>query len=433
LPTSKPTLADIKKTLITAKDAFYQTLDDTLKTTTTPVVTLKINIPGTPKNTWYTDVILRIMNHHLTTIYNTQSTLHHSAAGNYYLYTFDEDPLTLKHQLTHLESTHPLGRFVDLDVHIKQKTITRATIGAPPRSCYLCDEHAHTCARNQTHDILELRQHITHRVEDFLTDALAQEVGLALRKEVGLYPSFGLVSFKDSGAHTDMDYTHFLKSIDALRPYMKEFVEMGFNIEANLDIIRHIGKEAEASMYQATGNINTHKGAIFIFGAFLPFFTASIMHNRPLEDAINAMQTFIDHLTKDDFKNLKKKDTLTPGEIIYLKYGIQGIRDEVKNGFKSIMSWYPNSTYTDYQKLCAIMARVDDTTIIKRHNFKALRDVKTEMHALLNEHPFNMDYYIALSDQYKKKGISPGGSADLLSLVFFLDKTRYLLPEKITE
>ncbi|MFW6319156.1 MAG: triphosphoribosyl-dephospho-CoA synthase, partial [Bacillota bacterium] len=239
--------------------------------------------------------------------------------------------------------------------------------------------------------------------------------------------------FNDSGAHTDMNYTHFLKSITALTPYMKEFVEMGFNIEAHLESIRHIGKEAEASMYQATGNINTHKGAIFIFGAFLPFFTASIMHNRPLTEAISAMQVFIDHLTKDDFQNLTKKEALTPGEIIYQKYGIQGIRDEVKQGFKSIMNWYPNPDYTDYQKLCAIMARVDDTTIIKRHTYKTLRDVKTEMHALLNEHPFNMDYYTALSDQYKKKGISPGGSADLLSLVFFLDKTRYLLPENITE
>ncbi len=432
MPKSKPKLADIKQSILAAKDAFYQTLDDALKHAKHPVVSLKINIPGSPKNTWYTDVILRVMNHHFTSIYECESTFYHSEAGNYYLYTIDIDPLTLKHQLTNLESTHPLGRFVDLDVHIRQKTITRETIGAPPRTCYLCNNQAHTCARNQTHDVLELRHHITHRVEDFLSDALAKEVGLALRKEVGLYPSFGLVSFKDTGAHEDMDYTHFLKSIDALIPYMKEFVEMGFNIEANLDVIRHIGKEAEASMYQATNHINTHKGAIFIFGAFLPFFTASIMHNRPLEDAIKAMQTFINHLIKDDFKNLTSKDQLTPGEIIYLKYGIQGIRDEVKNGFKSVMSWYPNTEYTDYQKLCAIMARVDDTTIIKRHTFKTLRDVKAEMHALLDEHPFNMNYYTALSEQYKKKGISPGGSADLLSFVFFLDKTRYLLPKKIT-
>lgn len=432
MPKSKPTLADIKATLLSAKDAFNQTLNDTLKEVKHPVVTLKVNMPGTPKNTWYTSVILRVINAHLNAVYRWHSTFYASAAGDYYMYTFDTDPLTLKHQLTRLETTHPLGRFIDLDVHIKHKTITRDTIGLPRRTCYLCNEQAHTCARNQTHDTLELRQHITHRVEDFLSEALAKEVGLALRKEVSLNPSFGLVSFKDSGAHTDMDYTHFLKSIEALRPYMKEFIEMGFNIEANLDSIRHIGKEAEASMYHATNNINTHKGAIFIFGAFLPFFTASIMHNRPLEDAIQAMQTFIDDLTKDDFKNLSNKGTLTPGEIIYLKYGIQGIRDEVKNGFKSIMSWYPQPDYTDYQKLCAIMARVDDTTIIKRHTFKTLRDVKTEMHALLNENPFNMSYYTALSEQYKKKGISPGGSADLLSLVFFLDKTRYLLPKKVT-
>lgn len=426
---SNEPISAIKQDLINARDDYYDILNKALSDETISVLTLKSNMPGVPKNTWYTRVILEVMNTLIKTLYKeAKSTLYESLAGNYYIYTLDEDPKALKQAMIELEDNHPLGRFADLDVHAQHKTYSRISINKERRTCYLCNEPAHACTRSQSHTYATLRQHILARVQDYLIDTLAEEVALAMRKEVFLYPKFGLVSNKDSGAHTDMDISHFLTSIKTLKPYMREFIEAGFNIEAHLDVLRHIGQEAEAAMFDATNNINTHKGAIFIFGAFLPFYTSAIVHKRPLESAIKAMQVFIDTLIKDDFNTLNHKTNLTAGEIIYQKYGLKGIRAEVLNGFKSVMHWYPKDAYSDYQKLCALMARVEDTTIIKRFNYKILKDVQEEMHALLNETPFNMAYYKTLSDQYKQKGISPGGSADLLSLVFFLDKTRYLLP-----
>ncbi|MFU8787335.1 MAG: triphosphoribosyl-dephospho-CoA synthase, partial [Candidatus Izemoplasmataceae bacterium] len=334
-------------------------------------------------------------------------------------FLIDSDQTTLKNQTTYIENTHQLGRFIDLDVYDNIHPLSRAV--SEQRSCYLCDQSGHFCARNQTHPLDELNRFIEHKTFDYIKNALTELALEALRKEVYVYPKFGLVSHIDSGAHKDMDISHFLKSIEALKPYFLEFLEAGITLDKNLHRLRDIGKEAEKAMFKATGNINTHKGAIFIFGAFLPFVMDGIIHQTSLKEVVFNMQTFVQDITKDDFEDLSQKETLTPGEIIYQTYGLKGIRGEVSKGFPSVFSWYPNKAYNHYQKLCAIMAHLEDTTIIKRHNYSVLKEVKNDMRDLLKEEPFNFEYFEALSKQYKEKGISPGGSADLLALTFFIE------------
>jgi holo-ACP synthase/triphosphoribosyl-dephospho-CoA synthase len=401
------------------KAAFLASIDSPLT-----MFTLKVNQPFYPKNTHESVFLLTLFDHLIETVIKPKSRIKKEAlCGDYIVYFTSLDPLTLKKMAIFLEDTHPLGRLVDIDVY-QEKTILSRKI---PRTCYLCNETAHYCTRNQTHKPYEIKAFITSKIQSYITKALAEETALALRKEVFLAPKFGLVSSLDSGAHEDMTIEHFLKSIEALNPYFERFAQAG--MLQDYQTLRLVGIEAEKAMFKATNEINTHKGAIFIMGAILPFLASAIYLGENKSTMIHTMQTVISNLIKDDFKHLKEKEALTAGEIIYERYGIKGIRGEVLEGFNSIFSWYPNLTFNHYQKLCSIMAHLEDTTIIKRFNLQTLKDVQHDMRDLLKETPFNMAYYNALSERYKLKGISPGGSADLLSLVFLFDATLYLLDD----
>ncbi len=418
---------DIERALLAARDSQDKARRDLQKQWKGTVLVLKTNIPGNPKNTWYATVIQKLFSRLIEARFPVQHRRRHvSEAGETMVYAIDFDAELAKRDAVRLETEHPLGRFADLDVYQKKHQLTRDTLTLPPRPCFVCDRPAHACARAKTHSLDALRAHIENRTIEFLLEHLSQDAVRALEEELALHPKFGLVTARDSGCHTDMDATHFDAAIKALRPWLKTFLDVGNDLDNNLTKLRAFGKAAEKAMFEATGGVNTHKGAIFIFGAFLPFFMDGIRRQASLSTMIHTMKTWVQDATKHDFDHLDETASLTAGESIYLKYGLRGIRGEVASGFPSVMGWYPHKAYNDYQKLCAIISRLDDTTIIKRHNYTTLKETKAEVRAVLDK-PFDMHLYQTLSTRLKEKGVSPGGSADLLALVLFLDRTRHLL------
>ncbi|MCF0237719.1 MAG: triphosphoribosyl-dephospho-CoA synthase, partial [Sphaerochaetaceae bacterium] len=86
----------------------------------------------------------------------------------------------------------------------------------------------------------------------------------ALESELKTTIKPGLVDMKNSGAHSDMDYRTFEKSIEALK---KPFVKMAGS--SSFEQLRFYGMEAEKAMFEATKGINTHKGAIFTLGLIM--------------------------------------------------------------------------------------------------------------------------------------------------------------------
>ena len=87
----------------------------------------------------------------------------------------------------------------------------------------------------------------------------------SLRLELDTTPKPGLVDKQDNGAHKDMDYALMSASISALRPYLTR-IAVESAAEVNAAGIMSIGIEAEAAMLEATGGVNTHKGALFCIG-----------------------------------------------------------------------------------------------------------------------------------------------------------------------
>jgi len=133
-----------------------------------PVLSLTINIPGAKKQSSdakfiFNEAVKEIENFGLKT-YEKISTCRNT--GYEALWSLHVEPLVLKKLTCRVEESHPLGRFMDIDVLDRDKKIlSRKT----QRRCYLCSESAKVCARSQKHSIEELLAFISKKVDDYRT------------------------------------------------------------------------------------------------------------------------------------------------------------------------------------------------------------------------------------------------------------------------
>ncbi len=418
---------DIKKMLVDGRDARQALIAEAAAKHTT-VCVLKANTPGYPKNTRDSDFLLRVFTPLLEAAFTLDDHRRHAhLSGDFILFVTAEEARTVKRRASRIEETHPLGRFIDIDVYENGRVLSRVALGQPIRRCYLCSEPAQQCARLKTHRYDRLRKAIEIAIARYIGETLADAAADAMRRELFLHPKLGLVTHRDKGAHEDMDHRDLLRSIATLKPFFRTFAEAGLTPNLDVSALRKEGIKAERAMLEASGGVNTHKGMVFILGCILSFLARALYQGQALEEAVAAMRSTVKPLVNADFSAVASKSELSAGERMYKDYGIRGVRGEVEDGFPSVFAWYPAHTWRDEQKLCAIIARLDDTTVVNRHNLGTLKALKNEMKALIEETPFNIERYRRLSDTYKKAGVSPGGSADMLALAFLFERLDPLL------
>ncbi len=386
--------------------------------TTHPViVTLKTNMPGNQANTQQTTYVLNRLNTQLETLFQTQGTYHEAADGDYNLYHLNMDALSVKKLCVYIEEHHPLGRLIDLDVSTTTKQLTRHDLTLPERPCFLCENPAAFCRRNQTHTLKALSDYFNQTIKQDIINALSDQAIHALRKEIYTYPCFGLVSSKTTGSHHDMNISHFLASLPVLKDAFNTYITLGIENQATPERLKTLGQNTEHALLSACEGINTYKGAHYIFGHVLPQLAWGLYHNQTLQTVIKRVKKVGRKFMTAGFKH----PPMTTGEKAYQTLGIEGIRGEVAQGFPSIFSWYPESTLSPLKKLIKIMARLDDTTLLKRDD-TLLSTVKDAMMRLESNNFKDLD---TVHNQFKH--ISPGGAADLLALVFLFDATTPLL------
>lgn len=81
--------------------------------------------------------------------------------------------LEAKQTACRIEENHPLGRLFDIDVIASDGTpLSRASVGAQPRRCLLCDNEARFCMRNRTHSPEQIQAHIAEIVEAYVHDGI---------------------------------------------------------------------------------------------------------------------------------------------------------------------------------------------------------------------------------------------------------------------
>lgn len=277
----------------------------------------------------------------------------------------------------------------------------------------------------------------------------------SLEGEARLTPKPGLVDSANTGAHKDMNLKTFLVSAEALEPYFIEYAAAGMRLGPNNAAslaaeVRHIGIGAEKAMFEATGGINTHKGANFTFALVLAACGALISEGTELpftaEDSKRALTLVSDMgaaLLDHDMRELLGRTSatggtasLTNGEQVYLKQGLKGIRGEAAQGYpllgqvflpyvRSVRSEFATEEGTSttlLRALVKLMAQLDDTNVVHRGGMEAL-----ERHLAhckeLDAADLNAKELVAALDAYNDElvaaNVSPGGAADLLSLGIF--------------
>ncbi len=372
-------------------------------------------------------------------------------AGNFYLTAIQNSDISetkIKQISEKFESNHKLGRLLDIDITDCQ---ANPVSSGKEKICYYCGQFpAIVCMRNKNHSYTELREFIFNEIENYLSMKKKYEIvkklsSIALKSllyEVSLTPKPGLVDFNNSGSHSDMNYFTFLNSSAALAPFFRELVLAGYNFSdldfsTALPIIRNIGLQMEAEMFEATNKINTQKGLIFLLG--LNLFASGYYFSKDKVFDIKKYRGIIKNICKNITKNeLKNSQNIkTHGEICFQKYGLlaAGARYEVENGFPTVFDFslktleknFLNINLLNKEKinialtktLVKLMANNNDTNILYRKDFEILKELQILSKECLNYDDFENNYS-KIADFCRENNISPGGSADLLAITIYI-------------
>ena len=264
---------------------------------------------------------------------------------------------------------------------------------------------------------------------------------MALQAELDTTPKPGLVDRNDNGAHRDMDHALMQRSIQALHPYFVRLAQLGFNDKQPChDEIVNIGIEAEREMFKATGGVNTHKGALFSIGlaavalggeAFCRITQAegcgTMAYNDVNSKQIQSLSNSIASLAR-----LFPDTNGTHGSKAKANNILKGALDNAREGYTQLFkAWLPfyidriaeGDNYALHKTLLRIMCDLDDTNIVYRTSMETMQEVKTEARQMLDTSRNIVNFEAALqamNTDYIHRNISPGGSADMLSLVVFL-------------
>lgn len=265
------------------------------------------------------------------------------------------------------------------------------------------------------HSLAKASQLVPETTLPYLLARLATD---ALQQELDLTPKPGLVDKEDNGAHQDMNYAMMCKSIATLRPY---FVRMALLNTSEPDFINNLkqtGIEAEEAMLQATGVVNTHRGAIFAMGITIAAMTDC--GEKALSDVISRIASALHN------SHSTTSEKPSHGTIVREKYGVGGAMAQALSGYKDLFqSWLPfyrankQSPKAAHLTLLHIMSEIEDTNIYYRTDENGNKYVQEASRALLSNYS---DYAMQrLNKEFVSKGISPGGAADMLALTLFVD------------
>lgn len=349
-----------------------------------------------------------------------------------------------------------------------------------PRKCLICSRPAAECARSRTHSLDELKE----KTESLLREAISYAAGMAaysaLVSEVMTTPKAGLVDQNNNGANADMDISLFIKSADALRPYYylmaynaadKDTPESGHGEGCSVDEhvncadcpshesceLEHgaslmtrltlLGVEAETRMKEATGGVNTHKGAIFCLGLLVSAFAKLAAEGKscqPLDIIAEAKRMAL--LRPEPGRG-------THGADAREKFGegkeVFGADAEARAGFPAAVNAYrrilgfklmgfdDNASYA--LALIGIMAELYDTNAYSRAGAEGA-DFVRERAAEISALPLSkrLNEVVVFDRELIERNINCGGAADMLAAAIFLDRLneysdRLKGPEQIKE
>ena len=340
----------------------------------------------------------------------------------------------LKNHCIKIEEGTPLGRLFDMDVlDADGRKLERGSL----RGCLVCGKPGRACAAGRLHPVEQL-QAVTEQIlrEHFVAvdrDRVAELAYECLLDEANTTPKPGLVDRRNCGSHKDMCLQTFVSSANALRPYFATCVTIGHQTAhlSSKDTFLHLrqaGIQAEKAMLEATGGVNTHKGAIFTLG----ILCGSIGRLGTYEPKDILRQAAL--MGKEAERDFASASGHTAGERLYLQKNLRGIRGEVADGLPSVI----NIGLPAYQAalssglspndagviaLLHLIANVQDTNLYHRGGSVGAAWAAESVQTLLQTAEFPSSPLIEkLDDAFIARNLSPGGCADLLAVTYFLHR-----------
>ncbi|MBP1822617.1 triphosphoribosyl-dephospho-CoA synthase MdcB [Mycobacterium sp. OAE908] len=251
----------------------------------------------------------------------------------------------------------------------------------------------------------------------------------ALRTEALLTPKPGLVDAADRHSHPDMSLALLACSAETLREPLRQCADAARDMPLGPGLrarIGAIGRAGERRMLATTGGVNTHRGALWALGLLCAGVAGS--------ETTTAAVAFAAHLAR--LPDPARGHSLSHGERARLRYGATGAAGEAQQGFPHVVArGLPmlrcgrHSGISDdaaaLNALMAIMARLDDTCVLHRGGRRGLTFVQRSAAGVLRSGGCatpagrrRLERFCRAAD---RRGLSMGGSADLLAATLFLD------------
>ena len=261
---------------------------------------------------------------------------------------------------------------------------------------------------------------------------------LALYHELSLAPKPGLVSFLDNGSHDDMDASTFMRSLFGLRTYFPAIAQAGAE-GAPFETLERLGLQAEGRMMQATGGINTHRGAIFALGLLCAAAGRVVAQGASLD--AGAVRGCLEEEWGGVLRARAARAAHAPahskGQRAARAHGLRSAGDEAAAGFpvlfdtalpalRAARSAGACAPAALVQALFATMAVLDDTNLVHRGGIEGLWFAQAEARNFLAGGGVLGTGWQGLAREvhgrFVERRLSPGGAADVIACAWWLDR-----------
>lgn len=443
--------------ILDARENRVQIQQEILQKSPSCLLSFTLNIPGSvkvfPYTKWTYEVGISIISKGISLLNGViiEQKEVKKDTGWEAFFALNLHPEDMKSYLLEQEEQHPLGRLFDFDIlRADGSKLSRQELGFLERTCLLCGNPAFLCGRSRTHSAQELLAKEIEIMENFFVFRLSNHIGLLMQKalfyEVNTSLKPGLVDRLHNGSHKDMRLSTFINSAYSLTDYFCQCVKEGLSCDCSkkelpllFQKLRGIGKQAEKNMLFATQGINTHKGIVFSGGilcAAIGYYISTNSKDISSENFLLSLPEICRCMLPEllsDYLTLTPDTAKTNGEKLYLKYKITGIRGEAKEGFPLLFNvGFPlfqavlKKGFSLWQAglitLLHYIACTEDTNLIIRSDYQLACKIQKDLQQFLAHATYEEQLSILpkLDAFFVSRNISPGGSADMLALTYFL-------------